>query len=165
MNNPFNSDFLKQRWSEGAKIGLFDNFYKLGSGQPAQAPDFINQITSTDAYKKASEGERNTMLTAGIIQSLNKPQYSIEELEGLREREARRAQEIGKESLRETMKAKMFYDLPGNVAKAFSGPASIYYAGMSQVPSVYNQAVQAFRPLSLTSTSVVTPGAVPSYFS
>lgn len=152
---------LSERWKDGFKTGILGGS-QLGQQDPTA---YIQGITSTDAYKKASETERNTMLTAGMIGALNKPQYTLPELEAFREREARRAQELGKESLRETIKAKMFYDLPGNVARAFSGPASVYYAGMSQVPNVYNAAAQSFRPLQLTSTSVVTPGSVPNYFS
>jgi hypothetical protein len=166
---------LKERWADGFRTGM------LGGGfgsqqQSTQAPDLINQITSSAAYKNASESERNTMLNAGMIQSLNKPQFSLPELGAFREQEARRAQELGKESLGETLKAKLEYDrqtrkaqmiadLPGNVAKAFSGPASIYYAGMSQIPQVYNQAVSQFRPIAITGTNVVSPGSVPNYFS
>lgn len=159
MNSFTTSPILAGRWG---------NLISGGAQEAQSRPtfeQFLSRIPKEYRDKMDVNSLYGTFATQEAIGSLNKPQYSIEELEGLREREARRAQEIGKESLRETMKAKMFYDLPGNVAKAFSGPASIYYAGMSQVPSVYNQAVQAFRPLSLTSTSVVTPGAVPSYFS
>ncbi len=150
------------RWKGGFNLGMFN---------PAQQeqPNILEQVKAQFTPEQWSKMDpnalANTALTFGAIGALNKPQYTLPELEAFREREARRAQELGKESLRETMKAKMFYDLPGNVAKAFSGPASVYYAGMSQVPSIYNAAAQAFRPLSLTSTSVVSPGSVPSYFS
>lgn len=164
MNSFELNPIFKERWGDGFKTGILGGSFQ--SPTSAQNPlDQFSSLYKNPDFTKLPESVQNTIITSGLIGGLNKPQYSIEELEGLREREARRAQELGKESLRETMKAKMFYDLPGNVAKAFSGPASVYYAGMSQVPGVYNQAVSAFRPLSINSTSVVSPGSVPSYFS
>lgn len=163
--NPFSLS-MPSRWIDGFKTGMLNY-------QPKAEPSFVDrlgQFTSSDSYKNAPESVKNNLLTAYVIQGLSEPnigaQKELRRFESdIKAEEARRAQELGKESLKETLKAKMFYDLPGNVAKAFSGPASVLYAGMSQVPSVYNNAAAAFRPYSIGGTTVVSPGSVPNYFS
>lgn len=80
-------------------------------------------------------------------------------------RQAERAQKLGKESLREATKTKMLVDLPKNVAQAFSGPASVMLAGMSQVPGAYTAGLQGIRPFQITPGGLVNPGSIPSYFS
>lgn len=92
---------------------------------------------------------------------------SREELQTLGEHQKemlRFAQQLGKESLAETMKAKMFYDLPKNVAQAFAGPQAVMIAGMSQVPGAYREALGSVPRYDIR-PGVAASYSTPQYFS
>lgn len=151
---------------QGSNLGMFN----FGQPQPSQFGNIEELIGKLPADKQPAAREKyisdlsEAEATMRAVSPFMPRQYSIEELESVRQREAERAQKLGEQSLMKTMKAKMFYDMPSNIAKAFSGPAAIYYGGMSQVPNVYNAALSSFRPMQLTGPTVVSPASAPNYF-
>lgn len=157
MDNFAANPLFKNRWSDGFRIGMLDGStpqQQLGS------LDVLNQIRNSPGFKELPESVQNTALTAGVIGTLNKPQFSLPELEAFREREARRAQELGKESLRETLKAKMFYDLPDRITRAFALPGQIAMEGANRIAATTMEGVRALpqpqvaaRPYAYTPTS------------
>jgi len=74
------------------------------------------------------------------------------------------AQKIGEESLNKTLRAKMFYDLPKNVASAFAGPQAVMIAGMSRAPGMYNEAMASVPRFNIQ-PGVAANYNFPQYFS
>lgn len=88
-----------------------------------------------DALK--SEHEINLMREA--TQGMNRPQYTLQELGQFREQEARRAQELGKESLKEAFKYGMLANIPKTISQSFGNIAAINLAAGQGVADTYSR--------------------------
>lgn len=88
-------------------------------------PDLVKEQIRSDQDRSA-------------LELLSKPTYSLEEMEGFREREARRAQQLGKESLWEAGKAAaLFKNIPQSISNAFGASAAMQLAAAERIPGTY----------------------------
>lgn len=109
-------------------------------------------------------GNEANILGAAFNTNRTPSKEELRDLGDFQKEQLRYAQELGKESLAETMKAKMFYDLPKNVASAFAGPQAVMIAGMSRAPGMYNEAM-ASVPRYNIQPGVAANYNFPQYFS
>jgi hypothetical protein len=127
------SDVLKQ----GNKLGMFNY------GQPQTSfainvetiPGFssFSKEDQNSLRKRAIESQFKTAENQQFLAPFMQP-YKLQEVEEFREREARRAQELGKESVREAFKYSMLESIPKTISQAFgSSVAMKLLAGQSML--------------------------------
>lgn len=122
-------------FNQGNKLGMFTY------GQPQTAgPVNIEGIPGFSSLSKEDQNRLRTRAIESQFETLQNQQllapfmqpYKLEEVEGLREREARRAQELGKESLREAFKYSTLANIPKTIAQGFGNIAATnLYAGQA----------------------------------
>ena len=123
------SDIFKQ----GNKLGMF-NYGQSQVSDFRQSPSFLNlpkekQQALEEADIKSQIEARAT--GAALAPYLQQP-YTLDELGRFREQEARRAQELGKESLREAFKYSTLANIPKTIAQGFGNIAATnLYAGQA----------------------------------
>lgn len=123
------SDIFKQ----GNKLGMF-NYGQPQTSDFRQSPGFLNlpkekQQALEEADIKSQIEARAT--GAALAPYLQQP-YTLDELGRFREQEARRAQELGKESVREAFKYSMLGNIPKTIAQSFGNMAAMnLYAGQA----------------------------------
>jgi len=123
------SDIFKQ----GNKLGMF-NYGQPQVSDFRQSPSFLNlpkekQQALEEADIKSQIEARAT--GAALAPYLQQP-YTLDELGRFREQEARRAQELGKESLREAFKYSTLANIPKTIAQGFGNIAATnLYAGQA----------------------------------
>lgn len=126
---------LSDVFNQGNKLGMFTY------GQPQTAgpvniegiPGFssLSKEDQNNLRKRVIESQIETVQNQQLLAPFMQP-YKIEEVEGLREREARRAQELGKESLREAFKYSTLANIPKTIAQGFGNIAATnLYAGQA----------------------------------
>jgi len=125
------SDVFKQ----GNKLGMFN----YGQPQTSSAinvetiPGFssLSKEDQNSLRKRAIESQFETAQNQQLLAPFMQP-YKLQEVEEFREREARRAQELGKESVREAFKYSMLGNLPKTIAQSFGNMAAMnLYAGQA----------------------------------
>lgn len=125
------SDVFKQ----GNKLGMFN----YGQPQTSSAinvetiPGFssLSKEDQNSLRKRAIESQFETVQNQQLLAPFMQP-YKLEDVEGFREREARRAQELGKESLREAFKYSTLANIPKTIAQGFGNIAATnLYAGQA----------------------------------
>ena len=130
-------DILKQ----GSNLGMFS--YGQSSASPfGNIEELIGKLPA-DKQAAARERQINTALeTEATMRALGPfvfRQPSIEELEGVREREARRAQELGKESLKEAFKYGMLANIPKTISQSFGNIAAMNLLAGQGVADAYSR--------------------------
>jgi hypothetical protein len=127
----FSFDTIRQ----GQNIGMLpDPLDRL-----RQSPEFkmFSPQEQKDLIKDALKGRYEVDATRAAYEGLNKPYYELPELEAFREREARRAQELGKESLREGFKYATLANIPKTIAQSFGNIAAMNLLGAQQIAGTY----------------------------
>jgi hypothetical protein len=104
------------------------------------------------AREKMLEAQLESAATRSAIGPLFQ-QPSLEDLGLFREQEARRAQEIGKESLKENFKYSMLANIPKQISQGFANNAAMTVLGARSAVDAMNQTLQAYPQLSFSSTS------------
>jgi hypothetical protein len=118
-------------FKQGSNLGMFNY------GQPSVSSfgNIEELISKLPADKQAAAREKQigtaleTEAAMRALGPLMPRQYSIEELEGVREREARRAQELGKESLRTAFPYAMLANIPKTISQGFGNIAAMNVLG------------------------------------
>lgn len=127
---------------------------------PTTAPGF-NLLTPEQKQQAVFENfktQNEANLLGSVFNTNRTPtDEELNRLGEFQQKQLRYAQELGKESLKETMKAKMFYDLPKTVADAFAGPQAVMIAGMSRAPGMFNDALMAVPKYN------IQPGVAANY--
>lgn len=128
---PFNT------FEQGQRLGLWGGIPGYGQSQGfgtlnlESMPGFssLPQAKQNELRQRAIESGIEAQSTLQTISPLLPKQYSLEELEAAEERRARRAQEIGKESLQEGFKYAMMAGIPKTIAQSFGNIASMQVLG------------------------------------
>lgn len=133
MSNIFNT------FQRGSNLGMFN----FGQPQPSQFGNIEELIGKLPADKQASAREKyiSDLSEAEAMMRAVSPfmpeRPKLPELEAFREREARRAQELGKESLREGFKYATLANIPKTIAQSFGNIAAMHLLGAQQIAGTY----------------------------
>lgn len=145
------SDIFKQ----GDKLGMF-NYGQPQAFDFRQSPGFLNlpkekQQALEEADIKSQIEARAT--GAALAPYLQQP-YTLDELGRFREQEARRAQELGKESVKTAFTYSTLANIPKNISQAFGGSAMMkLLAGQSTLESGKN-ILNAYANMQLPSSQL-----------
>jgi len=130
-------------------------------GQFAGQNPRINSIMSSmqaiikdPDFKNYSPDVQQMVLFGGALGSQKSEIPSEEELnrmEGFREREARRAQELGKESVREAFKYSTLANIPKTIAQSFGNITAMNVLGARNATEAMAQTLASYPRASFTS--------------
>jgi hypothetical protein len=127
----------------GQRLGMFSG----GAGALAPGRQPAIRLEDQPDFKKLSPEKQNELReqslrsgielqqTMGVLEPFFR-QPSLGELEASEERRARRAQEIGKESLREGFKYATLANLPRNISQSFGNIAALNILGARNATEV-----------------------------
>lgn len=123
------SDIFKQ----GNNLGMF-NYGQPQASDFRQSPGFLN--LSKEKQQELEEADIKSQIQARATGAALAPYvqqpYTLDELGRFREQEARRAQELGKESVREAFKYSTLANIPKTIAQSFGNIAATnLYAGQA----------------------------------
>ena len=110
---------------------------------------FITQLPKAEQDKLRVERVQSEMRADETRRALAsfQQQYKIEEIEGLREREARRAQELGKESVKEAFKYGMLANIPKTISQSFGNISAMNLLAGQGIADTYARTLAAYpRP-------------------
>jgi mannosyltransferase OCH1-like enzyme len=104
--------------------------------------DIMKDITADPEFKTYSPEVQQMLLFGGVLgarPSEIPTEEELQRMEGFREREARRAQELGKEANREAFKYSMLANIPKTIAQSFGNISAMnLYAGQS-IPEAFSK--------------------------
>lgn len=130
------SDVIKQ----GSRLGIFSSLPgQTGSLNLESIPGFssLSVEKQNELREQGIRSQIEAISTAGALAPLIQQPYSLDELGRFREQEARRAQELGKESVREAYKYKTLADIPKTIAQSFGNIAATnLYGGQAIADSL-----------------------------
>jgi hypothetical protein len=124
----------------------------------------MQEIADDPKFSTYSPDVQQMMLFGGVLGSQPSQIPSEEELERMgsfQERQARRAQELGKESIGEAFKYSMLSNIPKQIAAGFGNQAALTVLGARSAVDAMNETMRARTPLSFASA----PYQVQKYFS
>lgn len=124
------SDVFKQ----GSRLGMFSAPAQPGALNVENIPGFsaLSPEKQNELREQGIKSQIEAQATAGAISPFVQQPYTLDELGRFREQEARRAQELGKESLREAAKYSMLTGLPKTISQSFGNMAAMnLYAGQA----------------------------------
>ena len=120
MSNIFNT------FKQGSNLGMF-NYGQPSAGSFENIEELISKLPA-DKQAAAREKQINAAIeakaTSQVLAPFQQP-YTLEELGQFREQEARRAQELGKESVREAFKYGMLANIPKTISQSFGNAAAL----------------------------------------
>lgn len=123
MSNIFNT------FKQGSNLGMF-NYGQPSAGSFENIEELISKLPA-DKQAAAREKQINAAIeakaTSQVLAPFQQP-YTLEELGQFREQEARRAQELGKESVREAFKYGMLANIPKAITQASTAAAMMKLA-------------------------------------
>jgi hypothetical protein len=125
------------------KSGTFD-FESLISKLPQEQQE--------KARIKLIESQIEAQATNQAISPLFQQPYSLEELGRFREDEARRAQELGKESVQEAFKYSTLAKLPKQISEGFGNQAMLTVLGARSAVDAMNQTLASYPQMSFAMT-------------
>ena len=111
-----------------------------------QSPEFkmFSPQEQKDLIKDALKGRYEADASRAAYEGLNKPYYSLPELGEFREQEARRAQELGKESLKEGFKYSMLASIPKTIAQSFANISAMNLQGGQNVTDTFSRTLASY---------------------
>jgi hypothetical protein len=111
-----------------------------------QSPEFkmFSPQEQKDLIKDALKGEYELDATRSALEGMNRPYYDLSQLGEFREQEARRAQELGKESLKEAFKYGMLANIPKTISQSFGNIAAMNLAAGQGVADTYSRTLAAY---------------------
>ena len=98
--------------------------------------------------QRSLETQMEAASTAAALAPFTPQQYSLDELGAFREREARRAQELGKESLQEAYKYTTLANIPKTIAQSFGNIAAMNVLGARNATEAMATTLQAYPRIS-----------------
>lgn len=106
-----------------------------------QNPEFqkLSPEDRQSLLKEALRGQYEVDATRAAYEGLNRPYYDLSELGAFREQEARRAQELGKESLKEAFKYGMLANIPKTISQSFGNIAAMNLLASQGVADAYSR--------------------------
>lgn len=117
--------------------------------------DILNRaqgLFNDPRFKALPESVQQTMSLIPVVQAFNYDDpkafdQRMQSLEGMREREARRAQELGKESVNEAFKYTTLANIPKTIAQSFGNIAAMNLLGGQSVANTFSNTLAAYpRP-------------------
>jgi hypothetical protein len=133
----------------GQKLGMFPvvsyGAAKADGFRLEDQPGFssLSPEKQNELREKAITGNIELQQTLGVLAPFYK-QPSLEELEAAEERRARRAQEIGKESLKEGFKYSMLANIPKSIAQSYAGIAATNLYGGQAISDTVAKTLAAY---------------------
>lgn len=132
-------------FQQGNKLGMF-NYGQPQAFDFRQSPGFLNlpkekQQALEEADIKSQIEARAT--GSALAPYLQQP-YTLDELGRFREQEARRAQELGKESLREAAKYSMLTSLPKTISQSFGNIAAMNLLGSQAATDTFARTLASY---------------------
>lgn len=124
------ADILKQ----GNMIGMFSGTSQPKALNVENIPGFsaLSREKQNELREQGIKSQIEAQATAGAIAPFVQQPYTLDELGRFREQEARRSQELGKESLREAYKYSTLANIPKSIAQGFGNVAAMnLYAGQA----------------------------------
>lgn len=140
MSNIFNT------FQQGSNLGMFN----FGQPQPNQFGNIEELIGKLPADKQAAAREKyiNDLSEAQAMMRAVSPfmpeRPKLSDLESFREREARRAQELGKESLREAFKYSMLASIPKTIAQSFANISAMNLQGAQNATDTFSKTLASY---------------------
>ena len=134
----FSFDTIRQ----GQNIGMLpDPLERL-----RQSPEFemFSPQEKKDLIKDALKGRYEADAARAAYEGLNRPYYPLPDIEAFREREARRAQELGKESLKEGFKYSMLASIPKTIAQSFANISAMNLQGGQNVTDTFSRTLASY---------------------
>jgi len=128
---------------QGQKVGMFP----VSALERLQQSPIFKQFSPEDQasfLKDALKSEHEMNLMREATQGMNRPQYTLQELGDFREQEARRAQELGKESVKEAFKYGMLANIPKTISQSFGNIAAINLAAGQGIADTYSRTLAAY---------------------
>jgi hypothetical protein len=130
--------------------GKFAGAFQPGAaGTGFDFESFITQLPKAEQDKLRIERARSQMRADETRQALAPFQqpYTLEELGRFREQEARRAQELGKESVREAFKYGMLANIPKTISQSFGNISAMNLLAGQGIADTYARTLAAYpRP-------------------
>ena len=130
--------------------GKFAGAFQPGAaGTGFDFESFITQLPKAEQDKLRVERAQSEMRADETRRALAsfQQQYKIEEIEGLREREARRAQELGKESVETAFKYGMLANIPKTISQSFGNISAMNLLAGQGIADTYARTLVAYpRP-------------------
>jgi len=131
--------------------GKFAGAFQPGAaGTGFNFESFITQLPKAEQDKLKIERAQSLMRADETRQALApfyQQPYTLEELGQFREQEARRAQELGKESVREAFKYGMLANIPKTISQSFGNISAMNLLAGQGVADTYARTLAAYpRP-------------------
>jgi hypothetical protein len=126
---------------QGQNIGMLPNpgLSPLEAFQQRiSASNLFSPQEQKDLLRDALKGQFELDTTRAVFEGIHKPYYTLPEIEAFREREARRAQELGKESLREGFKYATLANIPKTIAQSFGNISAMNLLGARQIADTFS---------------------------
>ena len=142
MSNIFNT------FKQGSNLGMF-NYGQPSAGSFENIEELISKLPA-DKQAAAREKQINAAIeakaTSQVLAPFQQP-YTLEELGQFREQEARRAQELGKESVKEAFKYGMLANIPKTISQSFGNAAALnVLAGQARTDALVRTLAAYPRP-------------------
>ena len=134
----FSSDTIKNGQNIGMFLDPLERLQKNPAFQKFSAEDQKALI------KDALTNQYQADTTRAVLEGINRPQYTLQELGDFREQEARRAQELGKESVKEAFKYGMLANIPKTISQSFGNIAAMNLAAGQGIADTYSRTLAAY---------------------
>lgn len=125
---------LADVFKQGNKLGMFFGATQPGAVDIENIPGFsaLPFNKQNELREQSIKSKIEAQATAGALAPFVQQPYTLDELGRFREQEARRSQELGKESLREAYKYSTLANIPKTIAQGFGNIAATnLYAGQA----------------------------------
>jgi hypothetical protein len=142
MSNIFNT------FKQGSNLGMF-NYGQPSAGSFENIEELISKLPA-DKQAAAREKQINAAIeakaTSQVLAPFQQP-YTLEELGKFREQEARRAQELGKESVETAFKYGMLANIPKTISQSFGNISAMNLLAGQGIADTYARTLAAYpRP-------------------
>jgi len=141
MSNIFNT------FKQGSNLGMFQ---PGAAGTGFDFESFITQLPKAEQDKLRVERVQSEMRadeTRRALAPFYQQPYTLEELGKFREQEARRAQELGKESVKEAFKYGMLANIPKTISQSFGNISAMNLLAGQGIADTYARTLAAYpRP-------------------
>jgi hypothetical protein len=145
--------FNPTTFKRGVSLGMWS---MPTQGTPIQPYDYQNdprflglsKEKQAEFNQRSLESDINAASNAALLGQLAGRQYTLDEIGDYQERQARRAQELGKESLKEAYKYTTLANIPKTIAQSFGNIAAMNVLGARNATEAMAATLQAYPRIS-----------------